>query len=286
MDHKTFNRLFHSKPFVVTAAALFFSLLAVQFIRPSLNNSATTTDLDMPPAVKQIFTTACFNCHSNQTRLSWFDQIVPAYWIVARDVKQARGHLNFSDINAMPKTQQKEALFELVNQIQSGDMPPRSYRFLHSEAKITPEQLSILKNYLDPYTQRAAGDPKEAVTANVEYENWIKSGDKPGEARVAPNGIAFIPEYKNWTTVSTTERLDNQSIRLVLGNDLAIKAIAANQINPWPDGAILAKVAWDRLADDRGEVRTGQFKQVEFMIKDSNKYASTLNWGFARWRGV
>jgi hypothetical protein len=31
-------------------------------------------------------------------------------------------------------------------------------------------------------------------------------------------------------------------------------------------------------------VRTGEFQQVEFMIKDSKKYASTAGWGWARWR--
>jgi hypothetical protein len=35
-----------------------------------------------------------------------------------------------------------------------------------------------------------------------------------------------------------------------------------------------------------GATRTGPFKQVEFMIKDSKKYASTIGWGFARWRGA
>jgi hypothetical protein len=278
--------LVHSKSLLVTLVALFLFLLAIQFARPALTNSPVTAELDMPPPVKQIFTTACYNCHSNETHLSWFDQIVPAYWIVVQDVRKARSHLNFSDISALPKTQQQEVLYELVNHIQMGEMPPRSYQLLHRESKITPEQLMVLKHYLDPYGLHAAGDPAEGAAANVEYAKWIQAGDKPAAARVAPNGIAFMPQYKDWKTISTTERLDNQSIRLVLGNDIAIKAIEANQINPWPDGTIFAKVAWNRLADGQGEVHTGQFKQVEFMIKDSRKYASTLGWGFARWRGA
>ena len=43
--------------------------------------------------------------------------------------------------------------------------------------------------------------------------------------------------------VSATDRFDNRTMRAILGNDTAIKAIAGKRINPWPDGATLAKVA-------------------------------------------
>ena len=43
---------------------------------------------------------------------------------------------------------------------------------------------------------------------------------------VALNGIAFIPDYKNWQPVSSTERYDNGTLRVIVGNDVAIKAIA------------------------------------------------------------
>jgi mono/diheme cytochrome c family protein len=277
---------FHFRGLVAAIAVLGFVFGGIQFIRPALTNPPVTADLDAPPPVKQIFKTACYNCHSNETRLAWFDQIVPAYWLVAGDVKKARSHLNFSDLGAGPKVQQKEMLFELINQIQSGDMPPRNYELLHGESKIAPEQLATLKKYLDPYRQHSAADAAQVAAANAEYEKWTQSGDVRSEVHPAPNGIAFIPEYKDWKMVSTTERFDNQTIRLVLGNEIAMKAIAANLINPWPDGTIFAKVAWDRLTDASGAVHTGQFKQVEFMIKDSKKYASTIGWGFARWKGA
>jgi hypothetical protein len=75
-------------------------------------------------------------------------------------------------------------------------------------------------------------------------------------------------------------------MRLILGNHVVLKAIEAGQINPWPDGAIFAKVAWRKLVDTDGFVRAGTFKQVEFMIKDSRKYAATKGWGWARWLGM
>jgi hypothetical protein len=52
-------------------------------------------DLSAPDQVKAILQRACYDCHSNQTRLAWFDQPVPAYWLVVRDVKAGRKVLNF-----------------------------------------------------------------------------------------------------------------------------------------------------------------------------------------------
>jgi mono/diheme cytochrome c family protein len=277
---------FRSKSFATAVATLAAVFLGLQSIRPPLTNPPVTAELDAPAHVKQIFRAACYNCHSNETRLSWFDRIAPAYWLVASDVKEARAHLNFSEMGGLPARQQQETLSEVFNQIQSGDMPPKSYRLLHGESKITPQELATLKSYLDPYRQRPAADAAQVAAADAEYEEWVQSGHAPAEVRPAPNGIGFIPEYKDWKMVSATERFDSRNIRLVLGNEVAIRAVEANRINPWPDGAIFAKVAWERLTGEDGAVRTGKFWQVEFMIKDSRKYASSLGWGFARWRGA
>jgi hypothetical protein len=126
----------------------------------------------------------------------------------------------------------------------------------------------------------------EISAANAQYEKWIEAGAATPAAPPAPNGIAFLPDYKNWKAISSTERLDNGTLRQILGNDIAVRAIAQGQINPWPDGAAFAKVAWWERVDAKGTVRPGAFFQVEFMIRDSNKYAGTLGWGWARWRGA
>ena len=88
------------------------AFLAIQLIRPAISHPPVTADLSAA-RVKRILTAACYDCHSNQTRLAWFDQIVPAYWLVASDVKEARRHLNFSEMK-LPSAQQKAALYESV----------------------------------------------------------------------------------------------------------------------------------------------------------------------------
>jgi len=100
-----------------TGFALF---LAIQFIRPAIPHAPVTTDVAAPFQIKQILKTSCYDCHSNETRLAWFDQIAPAYWLVRQDVLSARERLNFSNIGSSPAAVQKAALYEGVNMVKLG----------------------------------------------------------------------------------------------------------------------------------------------------------------------
>jgi len=104
----------------------------------------------------------------------------------------------------------------------------------------------------------------------------------------APNGITIPQGYKDWRTISVSHRTDNNTLRTILGNDIAIKAAREGKTNPWPDGAMLGKVAWKDATHEVWKPATvpGDFIQAEFMIKDSKKYAATGGWGFARWVGM
>jgi Haem-binding domain/Cytochrome P460 len=272
--------------FLWACAALFALAIGIQFIRPELTNPPVSAEIQAPEQVRQILRNSCYDCHSNETKLAWFDKIVPASWLVAKDVKAARQHVNFSEIGKLPIAQQKAILYEAVNEIQFGAMPLPSYRALHPHTAITQEQLAVLRAYLDAPTPHTPTAPADVSAADAQFAQWTQAGAAPINVRPSPNGIAFIPDYKNWKAISSTDRFDNNTIREVLGNDVAIKAISENHINPWPDGTAFAKVAWTKQTNADGVVHAGRFFQVEFMIRDSHQYAATRNWGFARWRGV
>ena len=270
-----------------TAASIgFLAFVGIQFLRPTISHPPVSADLVAPPEVKQILKNSCYDCHSNETRLAWFDQIVPAYWLVASDVKQARGRLNFSEIGKLSAGQQKATLYEAVNQIQLGAMPLPAYTGLHPAAVVSPAQLDILKNYLNPRAAEIAASASDLSADDAQYEKWIHAGGSARTVAPAANGIEFPSDYKNWKAISSTDRFDNQTMRVILGNDMAIKAIAGNHINPWPDGTTFAKVAWFEREDGQGQIHAGAFFQVEFMIRDSKKYTATKGWGWARWRGA
>lgn len=277
------SRLRIFKWIIALGLALF---AAMQFARPSLPNPPVTADLQAPPEVKQILQNSCYNCHSNETKLSWFDWPVPAYWLVVRDVREGRKHLNFSEFGALPAAQQRGFLYESLSQIELGAMPLPAYTRAHPSAAITAQQLAILKNYLKPPPLPVA-TPEQIQSADAQYQSWIQTGNTPASnIAPAPNGIEFPSDYKNWIPISSTDRADNGTIRQILGNEVALKAIAQNHINPWPDGAAFAKVAWHQQKGADGIVHPGEFYQVEFMMRDSKKYASTLGWGWSRWRGT
>jgi len=259
---------------------------ALQFVRPPLPNPPVTADLEAPSDVKQILRNSCYNCHSNETKLAWFDWPVPAYWLVVRDVREGRRHLNFSEIGALPAGQQRGILYESLSQIELGAMPLPAYTRAHPSSIITDRQLATLKDYLKPLPLPIAS-PQQAQSADAQYQSWIRSGNTLASGvALAPNGIPFPADYKNWIPISSTDRSDNGTIRQILGNEAALKAIAQNHINPWPDGAAFAKVAWHQQKDADGMVRPGDFFQVEFMMRDSKKYAATLGWGWSRCRGA
>jgi hypothetical protein len=238
--------------------------------------------LQAPLEIKHILEKDCYSCHSDQRRLSWFDQIVPGYWLVRHDILTAREHLNFSTLGSKPAAVQKATLYEAVNMIQLGAMPLPQFVTLHPEAKVTPEELATLRAYLAPWapTPNRSGKAPEAAPAEAHEPISL--------AMVQPefSGFPFDPSFKGWQLISTTDRGDNNTFRFVLGNDVAVKAARSGNISPWPDGTRFAKVAWLQEPGPDGLLHPGKFWQVEFMEKDDKRYKDTEGWGWGRWRGM
>ena len=262
--------------------------IGIQFIHPKIENPPATGSLSAPPEVVSIIRTSCYDCHSNETNLKWFDEIVPAYWLVSSHIKNAREVLNFSEWDKLAPAEQKSKLYLALNKILEKEMPLSDYMRLHTEAKLTDDKIAVLKNYLLTLSPRKLNDTAAIAKAETQYNHWLGNQSLAAHTKVspAPNGIEYIAAYQNWKAISTTDRFDNGTMRVIFGNDVAVKAIKEGTINPWPDGAILAKAAWTQIIDSAGVARTGEFKQVEFMIKDHDKYATTKGWGWARWRGM
>lgn len=257
---------------------------AAQLIRPQIGNPPVTADISAPPEVEQVLKRACYDCHSNETKLTWFDRITPADFLVAGHIRMGRKVLNFSHWDSLTRDQRLGKLYESLNQATFGVMPLSDYTRFHPAARISDQDLEVFKNYLLSITPvihpDSANSAKEAA-ADAQYAKWI--GTAARSILPAPNGIAFPAGFENWEAISTSERFDNGTMRVIFGNDIAVKAIKEQHTNPWPDGTVFAKAAWDQVTDSTGAIHPGAFKQVEFMIRDKTKYAGTDGWGFARW---
>jgi len=99
----------------------------------------------------------------------------------------------------------------------------------------------------------------------------------------APTGVTIPKGYRNWQVVAPSQRDDKDEIRVILGNNIAMRAFRAKRL-PFPDGAILAKLAWKRVASAEFDNTfvPDEPQRVEFMEKNAKKYAATGGWGFGR----
>jgi len=130
-----------------------------------------------------------------------------------------------------------------------------------------------------------------AVVAGVVASMVPASGQPDGEA--APiYGIKLPPGYRDWKLISVAHEEGNlNDLRAVLGNDVAIKAYRDGKL-PFPDGTIIARLAWTYVpSEENNKVfgRTQSFvagtpTNVQFMVKDSKKYAETGGWGYAQFK--
>ena len=267
---------------LLSAAVALIILISIQFFRPVLKNPPVAQDFQAPKDVKAILVRACYDCHSNQTNLRWYDKVQPVYWQVAAHVRDGRQVLNFSNWDKLSPADRKGKLWEAINQIEQGAMPIKSYEMVHSSAKVSEQDLSVLKQYLNGMVHSMPNDT--AIINARDHQLKAKAAVSKTKLPTSLNSITYIPDYNNWQVISTSDRFDNGTMRVIYGNDTAIKAVKEHHINPWPNGTIFAKAAWDKLEDKDGNVTTGAFKQVEYMIKDAEKYKTTKGWGLARFK--
>jgi len=256
-------------------------VLLAQLIRPEELHSVKAQQVKrlagVPEEVAKVLETSCFDCHSSQTSWRWFDRLTPVNFLVASHIRDGRKALDFSQWDSLATPQRNAMLYFALNGMLSKEMPLSSYTALHPAAKLNQNDIDLLRAYL---LHNAVSKP--AIT-----ESNSKGAEQLSvmEVKRSPNGIAYLPNYRNWKAISTTERFDNGTIRIIFGNPVAVKAIHEGKTNPWPDGTIFAKTAWKQEQGKDGSVYAGQFAQVEFMIKDVKQYAGTKGWGWARWKG-
>jgi len=143
-----------------------------------------------------------------------------------------------------------------------------------------------------------------ALSANSSGVTVIAATASQQAAGATANDFKIPPGYRDWRLISVAILgTPFNDIRAKLGNDLAISAFRKTKL-PFPDGAMIARLAWKQV---QSEVNNNAFRQdpsaehlspaalqtllntsfgagpptnVQFMIKDSKKYASTGGWGF------
>lgn len=107
----------------------------------------------LPDSVKQLLTNACYDCHSNESKYPWYSYVAPVSWLVARDIRMGREHLNFSDWESLSKMDKAKQLGEIAEEVEDGNMPMPIYILMHPEAKLTMNQRELLVNWTDEFAE-------------------------------------------------------------------------------------------------------------------------------------
>ena len=102
-----------------------------------------------------------------------------------------------------------------------------------------------------------------------------------------PGGLAFseFRGYEDWQVISVSHNGDR--LATILGNPAMIEAYRAGipgNGKPFPDGARIAKIHWTakKAEDQPGEpIVPGALHDVDFMVKDSKRFADSGGWGYA-----
>jgi hypothetical protein len=141
---------------VVTVALVVLGVFAVIQLFPY--RVTHPTERGNPPwdtaQTRRLVVAACYDCHSNQTRTYWYEDVAPVSWWITRHVEDGRRAMNFSTWGRLDAP-----LNDAADVVEHGSMPPGYYTWfgLHPSAKLSAAQRAALARGLRATAERAFG---------------------------------------------------------------------------------------------------------------------------------
>ncbi|MCF8237083.1 MAG: heme-binding domain-containing protein [Saprospiraceae bacterium] len=128
-------------------------LVLIQFYQPDITPRTTDTAnsdlLRTIPGAPSYLRGACYDCHSNESKLPWYGYVNPVGILVRNHIIEARKHLNFSVIQDYPTEKKVKKLNECAEEIRDGEMPLQSYTWMHHDAQLSDEQRNELSHWFE-----------------------------------------------------------------------------------------------------------------------------------------
>jgi hypothetical protein len=130
-------------------------IILIQFIRspknisePLITNDDISKTVAIPEGVHQILIKKCYDCHSNNTLYPWYYNIQPIAMWMADHIEEGKEELNFSAFRTYTAKRANHKLEELHDAVTEGWMPIDSYIWMHHDAKIEPQEVEAINNWL------------------------------------------------------------------------------------------------------------------------------------------
>lgn len=130
-------------------------LIIIQFFtidktNPPSDKNADFINLTSPPTeISTLLKNSCYDCHSYHTKYPWYSNIAPVSWILKSHINDGRKHVNFSEWRQITNNKKDHALEEIVEVLNSGEMPLTGYAVLHPEADLSIEQRDKMINWVN-----------------------------------------------------------------------------------------------------------------------------------------
>jgi len=144
----------------VILLAGFVLLIIIQFFpsgipgnKPEDEKSIAKSDLVTGPVLEQL-RKSCFDCHSDQVQFPWYAKVAPASWLLSKHINEGRENLNFSIWEDYSKREKIGLLQNIKDEVESGNMPLKSYLLIHSDAKLRPEDILSLSKWTEEATSK------------------------------------------------------------------------------------------------------------------------------------
>lgn len=133
------------KTFLLIGVAIFIGL---QFIPATIENPKTDPALEIaaPADVMKILKRSCYDCHSNQVRIPWYQSIAPASFMVKNHVDLGRKWVNFSLWQNYTQEEKDKKLKGIFRTVYAA-MPLASYVSLHKEAALSKEEITRIREW-------------------------------------------------------------------------------------------------------------------------------------------
>ncbi|MGD8375193.1 MAG: heme-binding domain-containing protein [Acidobacteriota bacterium] len=123
------------------------ALLLIQVVPVERTNPPVEQEVDAPAPVRAILRRSCYDCHSHETVWPWYAHVAPVSWLVARDVRHGRHHVNFSAWNRLDAEERQEAMEEIWEEVSEGEMPLWFYLPLHPDARLSDADRATLRDW-------------------------------------------------------------------------------------------------------------------------------------------
>jgi uncharacterized membrane protein len=130
---------------VFASLALALTTATVDTGNETVREKSLLKGSNVPVPVRAILERACQNCHSENTVWPWYSHIPPISWKIHTDVKSGRAFMDLSKWNNFTESQRRGFTAAIEAAVQDHVMPPPKYVWVHREARLSSDDLELVR---------------------------------------------------------------------------------------------------------------------------------------------